>query len=356
MKNILVTGGAGFVGSHLAISVKKRWKGAHVIALDNLSRRGSKLNIPRLKANGIQFVRGDVRRKADLNFKKLKISLLIECSADPSVLAGFHRSPQYVIDTNLMGTINCLELARRHKADFIFLSTSRVYPIEQLKKIKIKNAKTRFVLAKRQIFAGVSQKGISEQFPLDGWRSIYGTTKLSAELMIQEYIHTYNLRAVINRCGVIAGPWQMGKVDQGIFSFWLLSHYFKKNLQYIGFDGEGRQVRDLLHVDDLCRLIHIQINNLSKINGRVYNVGGGVGSSLSLLETTEICRRLTGNHVTIKKIKKNREADIPIYISDNTLVTKDTGWKPQINPEAILKDIHQWVESNAGNLRRSLFR
>src|SRR3989338_5035055 len=133
MDNVLVTGGAGFIGSHLAIAVKKKWKKARVIALDNLIRRGSEFNVPRLKENGVHFIKGDVRSKKDLDFKATRISLIIECSAEPSVLAGFNESPQYVIDTNLTGAVNCLELARRDRADFLFLSTSRVYPIEKLR-------------------------------------------------------------------------------------------------------------------------------------------------------------------------------------------------------------------------------
>ena len=124
----------------------------------------------------------------------------------------------------------------------------------------------------------------------------------------------YGLRGVINRCGVIAGPWQFGKVDQGVFTLWMLAHYFKKdNLKYIGFGGEGKQVRDLLHIEDLFNLVDFELKNMDKVNGRIYNVGGGKDISLSLLETTKICQEITGNIISIGKESGTRPADITIY-------------------------------------------
>ncbi|MDX2189286.1 MAG: NAD-dependent epimerase/dehydratase family protein, partial [Bacteroidota bacterium] len=128
MKAILITGGAGFVGSYLAIKFKAYYPQVDVICLDNLKRRGSELNLPRLKSAGIQFVHGDIRNKED--FEGLPpIDLILEASAEPSVLAGIQSTPDYLLNTNLNGTINCLNFAVRHQAKFIFLSTSRVYPI-----------------------------------------------------------------------------------------------------------------------------------------------------------------------------------------------------------------------------------
>lgn len=353
MENILVTGGAGFIGSHLAIAIKKKWRKSRVIALDNLIRRGSRLNIVRLKENGVEFIRGDVRNKKDLDFKKTRISLIIECSAEPSVLAGLNESPQYVIDTNLMGAVNCLELARRDKADLLFLSTSRIYPIEKLRTLKFKETASRFVLTPQQLHPGVSVKGVSEGFPLEGWRSIYGATKLSAELLIQEYLKAYQLKAVINRCSVVAGPWQMGKADQGVFTFWMINHYFKKELRYIGYRGSGKQVRDILHVDDLVSLVLQQMQNRESWDGQTYNVGGGE-FSLSLRETTDICQKLIGSRISIGKIVKNREVDIPVFTTDHAKVTKTTGWRPRMSPERTLFDIYHWIKANEKRISKFL--
>ena len=112
--------------------------------------------------------------------------------------------------------------------------------------------------------------------------------------------------AVIDRCGVIAGPWQMGKVDQGVFTHWMLAHHFGNPLSYIGFGGEGKQVRDLLHVEDLVDLVERQLLDPEAWDGRTVNVGGGRECSLSLRETTAICRELTGNEVPIEPVAETR--------------------------------------------------
>lgn len=344
MKNILIPGGAGFVGSNLAVHLKKNLKNVHVIVLDNLKRRGSEFNLPRLKAHGIPFIHGDVRNPEDLDFQKIPLSCIIECSAEPSVLAGYAESPAYIFQTNLVGAANCLELARRHKADFIFLSTSRVYPLDKLSGLNLQESPSRFELTDRQPFPGASRKGIALGFPLEGARSMYGATKLAAEILIAEYVRMYGMRAVINRCGVIAGPWQMGKTDQGVFGFWVLSHFFKRELQYIGYGGEGKQVRDILHIDDLAELVMIQMQNMKKFNGKTYNVGGGREHSLSLREATRFCQDLTGHKVRVKSTPEMREADVPVYITDNTQVSHETGWRPRAKPEKVLADVYQWVK------------
>lgn len=348
-KNILITGGAGFVGSNLAIKLARSYPKANIIALDNLKRRGSELNIKRLVENGVQFVHGDIRNKEDLELGK-KIDLIIESSAEPSVMAGLDSSPEYLINTNLVGTINCLELARRDGSDFIFLSTSRVYPIEHINDLKFKEDKERFVLDKKQSIVGASDKGISESFPLDKSRSLYGGTKLASEILIQEYIKSYNIRGVVNRCGVLTGPWQMGKIDQGVIVLWLARHMFKKDLAYIGYGGTGKQVRDFLHVDDLFDLINIQIKDLDKFSGEVYNVGGGVKNSISLLELTKYCEKITGNKIKIDSVKEDRPNDVRIYLSDCSKIEKATGWRPKKGIEETLGEIADWIEKNKDNL------
>lgn len=352
-KKILITGGAGFVGSNLAVKFKKKYPRLRVVALDNFKRRGSEFNLDRLRVEGIEFVHGDIRCPEDLNTLSLgKKFLIIECSAEPSVLAGINSSPEYVINTNLVGTINCLELARKQKADFIFLSTSRVYPLEALNSLKFREEPTRFVLEKEQMIKGASEEGISEEFPLDGYRSMYGATKLCSELIFQEYVASYGIKGVINRCGIITGPWQMGKVDQGVVVLWLARHFFKKSLSYIGYGGKGKQVRDFIHIDDLFNLLDIQINNLVKFNGKVFNVGGGRRNSFSLLELTGFCQKITGKKIKIGSIRETRPNDVRIYITDSNKVRKKTGWKPRIDLEKTLENIYEWMVTNESQLKR----
>ncbi|MFN6514486.1 MAG: NAD-dependent epimerase/dehydratase family protein [Nostoc sp. CreGUA01] len=341
-EKILILGGAGFVGSSLAINLKQHHEQWKIICFDNLRRRGSELNLPRLKHLGIEFIHGDIRAASDLEPGMFNVDTIIDCSAEPSVLAGFV-SPQYVLQTNLVGTINVLELARQIDARLLFLSTSRVYPVETLKSINLVELPTRFSIAVEQTIPGVSHLGIAEEFPLQSYRSLYGATKLASEMLIEEYRQAYNIQAIVNRCGVITGPWQMGKVDQGVFVLWLAAHHFEKSLSYIGYGGTGKQVRDLLHIEDLLDLINYQLEHFSQLDGDVLNVGGGADNSLSLLETTRLCEAITGKSISIKSEEIARQGDIPIYITDSSKIISQTGWKPTINPEQTLRDIYHWI-------------
>lgn len=350
-KHILITGGAGFVGSHLALDIKELFPGAPVIAFDNLHRRGSELNVSRLKSSGVQFVHGDIRNKDDLR-EVVRADLIIDCVAEPSVLAGITSSPEYLLGTNLWGTVNALELARARRADFIFLSTSRVYPLAELRGLELKESATRFILKEKQKIPGVSSAGITEKFSLGKARTLYGATKLASELLVQEYAAAYGIRAIINRFGVIAGPWQFGKVDQGVMTLWMARHLYKdKALSYIGYGGAGKQVRDFLHIDDACSAIRAEISEFEKLNGEVFNIGGGLGNSLSLQEMTVLCQDITSNRIEISSVLEERYGDIPLYITDYAKFTRQTGWKPERKVEQILSDTYEWITRNKESLR-----
>lgn len=348
-KHILITGGAGFVGSNLALKLKKDFPDTRVTSLDNLKRRGSELSAARLKEAGVEFVHGDIRNKEDLVFDS--IDLLIECAAEPSVLAGIGGSPEYLINTNLVGTLNCLELVRQHKADIMFLSTSRVYPIEPINKLEYTETSTRFELAEKQSIHGASGNGIAEDFPLNKPRSLYGATKLMSELMLTEYADTYGVRGIVNRCGVITGPWQMGKIDQGVFVLWVAKHYFKQPLSYIGYGGEGKQVRDFIHIDDLYRAVRFQLDHFNDFTGEVYNVGGGAQNAISLQELTELCQKVTGNTTEISSVKENRPADLISFVTDSRKFKQKSGLDWQKGPEETVRDIYEWIKANETALK-----
>ncbi len=350
---VLITGGAGFVGANLGISLAARHPGWELIAYDNLHRRGSELNLPRLEEAGIEFARGDVRSLDEL-MEIEPVDALVECSAEPSALAGADGETAYTVHTNLTGAYNCLELARRDDAQLIFLSTSRVYPVRPQNELKYNERRTRFELTDEQAIPGASSAGISEDFPMEGARSLYGATKLSAELLIEEYAEGFGLRTAIDRCGVITGPWQMGKVDQGVFAFWILHHQLGLPLSYIGYGGEGKQVRDLLHVDDLVELVEEQLLDPAGWAGFVGNVGGGRENSLSLVETTGICRELTGNEVAIERVPETRQGDVPIFIADCARLFERTEWRPRRDPRQTLSDIHRWAAANESSLAEAL--
>ncbi len=341
-RRILITGGAGFIGSNLALNWKRVFPESEVIALDNLKRRGSELALPRLRSGGVSFQHGDVRTPEDLEAAG-PVDLMIECSAEPSVHAGYGQSPGYLINTNLTGLIHCLEHLRRTGGDLIFLSSSRVYPIAPLRALPLVRQGDRLVAEADAVRPGWSAAGIGEDFPLGGARSLYGATKLAAELLVEEYRAMYGLRAVIDRCGVIAGPWQMGKVDQGFVVLWMARHMFGGSLSYSGFGGQGVQVRDILHVDDLFALLTRQAADLSRLDGAVFNAGGGPEVSVSLRELTALCADLTGRRLDIAGDPATRPADIPWYVTDNAAVCRATGWRPERDVRTILGDIHHWL-------------
>jgi len=351
---IWITGGAGFVGSSLALSLKKLWPEKEIVTLDNLRRRGSELNLARLKAAGIAFVYADIRCMEDLTTATPQPDLILECSAEPSVLAGYGGSPEYLIHTNLTGCFHCLEIARRRSADFLFVSTSRVYPVRLLNQLAYSEAATRFELSADQPLPGASQHGVAEDFPLEGTRSLYGMTKLAAEMMIEEYSEAYGFRCIIDRCGLLTGPWQMAKSDQGVVAQWVAWHHFGKPLRYIGFGGCGKQVRDFLHIDDFCELVADQILHFDSYRGRRWNVGGGAANSLSLREATAICAKVTGKRQDVASSAEERPADMRIYISDHRRVSSVNGWSPKRDAMRTLTDIYEWIRAEEPTLRHIL--
>ena len=164
---------------------------------------------------------------------------------------------------------------------------------------------------------------------MTGTRSLYGFTKLAAEQLIEEYRAAYGLRAVINRCGVVAGPWQFGKVDQGVASLWVLAHHFGRPLSYIGYGGTGKQVRDFLHVDDLCGLLVEQIKDFDQWEGWQGNVAGGLANSASLCELTVLCQDITGKKIAIASVAANRPFDLRVFVGDCSKLFARTAWRPK---------------------------
>jgi len=159
---------------------------------------------------------------------------------------------------------------------------------------------------------------------------------------------------VINRFGVIAGPWQMGKVDQGVFTYWMLAHYFKRPLSYIGYGGSGKQVRDLVHIDDVVDLVLAQLAFPDEWSGNIANAGGGREVSLSLRETTELCAEITGNRIDVGAAGEERQGDVPVYISDCARLFARTDWRPTKDARAILADIYEWIRAHEVAVKQAL--
>ncbi len=343
LQRILITGGAGFVGSNLAVRFRQALPQAQVVALDNLTRRGSELNLPRLRDCGVEFVKGDVRRGDEI-LGLDECDVIIDCAAEPSVHAGLDGDAHPLIETNFNGTFHGLEAARRWGAAFLFLSTSRVYPMANLNGCPFIEDETRFrwpdVVGSH---GGISGRGVTESFSTQGPRSLYGATKLASELLVEEYAFNFGVPAIINRCGILAGPWQMGKVDQGVVSLWVAAHHFRRRLSYLGFGGQGKQVRDMLHIDDLFDLLLRQVAKRSEWSGEAYNVGGGLERSASLMELTTLCEQTTGRRIEIESVAETSKVDLRIYVTDAGRVQRAFAWRPTHSVDDIVRDIHQWL-------------
>lgn len=345
---IMITGGAGFVGANLAFHFRK--KGMEVVVMDNLMRRGSEINLPDFKEKGIKFYHGDVRNRED--FKLLpKPDFILECSAQPSAIDGY-ANPLFDITNNFNGLLNVLEYARENESPMILWSTNKLYCGSKVNAIPFEENESRAVWKDDKKFSmpGFSfEHGISEEFSIDGSdHSIYGLSKACADLICQEWYDGFGVKTVINRFSCLAGEGQFGKSAQGWVAWWAIAFQFGMPLQYIGWDG--KQVRDVLFIEDICRLIELEIKNIDKVKGQVFNVGGGTDITLSLIEATDLMKKKFKKSVPVTMDKKPRKADQRIYISDYRKVNKVLGWKPQVNIEEGYNRIIEWVLANEKKL------
>ena len=343
---ILITGAAGFVGSRLAQAFRASLENVTLLGLDNLSRRGSETNLPLLRELGCQFVHGDVRNLDDVQALP-KADWIVDCAALPNVMAGINGGSAQLVGHNLIGTLNLLEKCRQDRAGFLMLSTSRVYSIDRLREIPLQTQGERFVPDTSQPFpTGSGAQGITEAFSTMAPVSLYGATKLASEVMALEYALAYDFPLWINRCGVIAGPGQFGKIDQGIISFWLYQWMQGKPLSYIGFGGRGCQVRDFLHPTDLAALICRQLQAPNHDGPKIINAGGGTESAISLRELSGYCASKYDSHRDVAAVPETRPFDIPYYVTDNFLAESVWNWKPQMSSTETLDSIADWAETN----------
>ncbi|MCC7491072.1 MAG: NAD-dependent epimerase/dehydratase family protein [Fimbriimonadaceae bacterium] len=354
---ILITGGAGFVGANLAQWLAAR--GHRVFVMDNLVRRGSELNLPRLKEQGITFVHGDVRCAEDFVALPKDIEVVLECCAQPSAIDGY-ANPLFDINNNTIGLLNTLEFARRCGAGLVFWSTNKTYAGVHINKFPVVEQDSRWVWDKAAIAAEYGDKlpagfdpdhGFSAEFTVDGKdHSIYGLSKIMADLACQEWSDAFGVKTVINRFSCLAGEGQFGKSAQGWVAWWAIAFHFGLPLKYIGW--AGKQVRDALFIEDICRLIETEIGMLDQLAGRVFNVGGGRDITLSLREATALMERRFGWSVPVVYEEDPRKADHCIYISDIRPLTAATGWTPQVTVEEGYDRIIRWVVDHEDELAR----
>ena len=344
---ILITGICGFVGSTLA----KAWRAAEssllIYGIDSLIRPGSESNRVDLQKLGITLFHGDIRVASD--FEALPpVDWVMDAAANPSVLAGTdgRTSSRQVVEHNLLGTINILEYSRKYRAGLVLLSTSRVYSVRALAGISVKIHGEAFRLDDSVPFpSGLSKDGINEYFSTTPPISLYGSTKLASETLALEYGDIFDFPVWINRCGVLGGAGQFGRVDQGIFSYWINAYLRRQPLSYIGFGGRGYQVRDCFHPRDLLPLLQKQTQSERGAAVNVCNVGGGVHNAMSLAELSNWCAARFGHH-PVRSELATRRFDIPWLVMDCTRARDVWGWCPEVGIQEILEEIASHAEQH----------
>jgi CDP-paratose 2-epimerase len=344
---ILVSGVCGFVGSTLAHGLLDNVASREIIGLDNLSRSGSPLNLDALRKRGIKFRHGDLRSPSDLEAIG-KIDWIVDAAANPSVLAGIDgtTSSRQLIEHNLFGTVNLLELAKKHKAGFTLLSTSRVYSVRALSEIPVVVEGGAFAADLAvPLPQGVSENGIAEGFSTAPPVSLYGASKVASEVVALEYGDAFDFPVWINRCGVLAGAGQFGHAAQGIFSFWLNAYLRRRPLRYIGFDGAGHQSRDCFHPRDLLPLLEKQFAASGSDKPRIVNLGGGRENTMSLAQLSRWCEARFGPH-QIAADTTPRAFDVPWLVMDSRLAETTWSWRPVTKLNAILEEIAQHAEAH----------
>jgi len=350
----LITGVCGFVGSAIASGLIKAKEKVEIIGLDNLSRPGSQLNVAPLRALGVKVRHADVRLASDME-TLTGIDWIIDAAANPSVLAGVvgETTTRQVVQHNLDGSINLLELAKRTNACFTLLSTSRVYSIKSLCQVPVIEKNGAYVFDQdSSLTPGISAAGIAETFSTTAPISIYGATKLASETLALEYGSAFGFPVWINRCGVLAGGGQFGRPDQGIFSYWINAYLRRQPLRYIGFNGSGYQSRDCFHPRDLVPLLLKQFHCASEPEQRIVNLGGGSANAMSLRQLSDWCAIQFGEH-PVHSTTEARPFDLPWVVMDYRLAEKAWEWAPQTNLHSILEEIASHAEANSDWLRIS---
>lgn len=342
---VLIAGICGFVGSSVAQGLLERRGGISILGIDNLMRPGSELNRTRLRDLGIAVIHGDIRSSSDVEALPAA-DWAIDAAANPSVLAGLGTgvSTRQLMEHNLLGAVNILEYCKRHSAGLLFLSTSRVYSIAALAALPIHATPDAFCLdASANLPPGVSPRGIGVDFSTRAPVSLYGSTKLAAEALALEYGEAFDFPVWINRCGVLAGAGQFGTPDQGVFSYWIHAHARRLPLRYIGFEGTGKQTRDIFHPRDLAALLESQMDCGRPHGQRIYCAGGGASNTISLAQLTPWCDQRFGTHAPSAD-PGPRPYDIPWMVMDSSEAVRDFGWHIQSPLAGILEEIASHAE------------
>lgn len=334
-KKIIVTGGAGFIGTNLTVRLLRN--GHRVTLLDNFSRKGTLQNLGYIKETfknrNMVVEKVDIRDFPEVCRIIMDSDVIYHLASQVAVTSSI-KNPREDFEINILGTLNILEAARRQKKKpiIIYSSTNKVYG--DLRSLKIKEKRKRYVFDK-------SIGGIDESF-LPDYHTPYGCSKGASEAYLIDYHRLYGIPTVVFRQSCIYGPHQMGNVDQG----WL-AHIAIRVLQdkHVTIFGNGKQIRDLLYIDDLVDAYENAITHIKISAGRIYNIGGGLDHSFSILEYIDYLESLLGRKIKII-YKKERPGDQKIYISNTKRIKKELSWDVKICHYKGLEKMISWLSQN----------
>jgi len=330
---ILITGGAGFIGTNLARNYLEENQPVHIF--DNLSRPGVEQNIAELQERypgRICFTRADTRDRPAVEKAVNSAKQIYHLAAQVAVTTSLD-DPIADLETNLLGTLRVLEAIRKSPArpPLLFTSTNKVYG--RLSSVPLRKGLTRY----EPEDSAVARSGAAEDQPLE-FLSPYGCSKGSADQYVLDYARSYDISATVFRMSCIYGPYQLGSEDQG----WV-AHFLRQTMKGdpITIYGDGRQVRDLLFIEDLVRAMRLAQENSRLTSGEAFNMGGGPQNSASLLELIDQLRVLTGSSVEIDW-GPQRQGDQRWYVADTSKIRSVLGWTPRIGIRDGLQTLYNW--------------
>lgn len=330
----LVTGGAGFIGSNLVNRLLD--EGNEVTLFDNLSRKGVVHNLEWLKAKknkSLSVIRGDVRNPAEIGPACKDVDAIYHTAAQVAVTTSV-ANPREDFEINALGTFNVLEGARKSNTSptLIFTSTNKVYGA--LDDAGIEELETRYDFKDLK-------RGVPSGRPIEP-HTPYGCSKGAADSYCLDYSRIYGMNNVVFRMSCIYGTRQFGNVDQGWVVHFILTHLLQKP---IAIYGDGKQVRDILFVDDLVNAFQLATRNISRTKGRAYAIGGGPSFTISLLELVGQIERSKNRKFDLK-FEEWRPSDQKVYYSDISKAKQDFGWAPQVSPADGVGRLYDWASSN----------
>ena len=339
---VLITGGCGFIGTNVADRILK--SGRPVVLYDNLSRKGVEQNLAYLQAehgNLVDVEVADIRNSRSVTRAVRGASQVFHFSAQVAVTTSLD-DPREDFEINARGTLNVLEAIRRRPdpPSIVFTSTNKVYGA--LDDVRVQAVGQRYQPVD-------ASRGLGEDRALD-FHSPYGCSKGAADQYVLDYARSYGVPAVVFRMSCIYGPHQFGTEDQG----WV-AHFLIRAMEGhpITLYGDGRQVRDILFIDDLVNAFLLAQSHVAAISGRAFNIGGGPSNAISLIELLDVIEQLNGGHRPEVSFSEWRRGDQRYYVSDTSAFRKATGWSPAIAARQGVRLLHEWLLESRRGLRRA---